>query len=267
MIHQILSACVFILLCSQLCFAQRITESLDNWTLGSSRPTIQNGTRGDGTNGSYHYLPVGTSAYYYEVQNAGEGSITFWIYDPAKCLQNPDPGYGTNGPRWGLQNPNYHAVSMGIYRPYYFAGCQGYVAWSTAGCYSCQYWFKDGIRGADSTSFAAGWYKWKIDGTQDEISFTLHDVDYDSVDGPGYTLVHGNVNQIYNSIKYTAWSSLFGYGWKGVWLKGDISSTGIEDICVDVVAGTGVFSEFGSESPVLRKYNQSTWGGIKSLYK
>jgi hypothetical protein len=92
--------------------AQRITESLDNWTLGTNLPTIQSGTRSDGSTGNYHYLPVGTSPYYYMVVAEGEGQVEFWVYDPSKCLAAVDPGYGARGMGWGLYTSSYQAATI-----------------------------------------------------------------------------------------------------------------------------------------------------------
>ena len=78
--------------------AQRITESLDNWILGTNSPEISNGTRGDGTTGDYIHMLIGTSPMYYEVMAEGEGSVDFWVYDPGNCLENADVGYGAAGP-------------------------------------------------------------------------------------------------------------------------------------------------------------------------
>ena len=43
--------------------AQRITESLDNWTLGYRRPSIERGRRGDGSLGDYFHVPKGTDGF------------------------------------------------------------------------------------------------------------------------------------------------------------------------------------------------------------
>jgi hypothetical protein len=102
--------------------------------------------------------------------------------------------------------------------------------------------FKGGVRGSSGVPFSAGWYKWKVDGAYDSISFTLYDVDYMT----GSTVLHGNVEQDYNAASYGGmWAAMFGSGWKAFWLKGDVPSTGIEDPYADVVGGTGVFAEFG----------------------
>jgi hypothetical protein len=42
--------------------------------------------------------------------------------------------------------------------------------------------------------------------------------------------------------------------------------SGIEDISVDVVSGTGVFAGF-NPTGVARPYHNTTWGNIKALYR
>jgi hypothetical protein len=257
-----------VLMFAGLASAQRITESTENWTFGPNQPTLQSGTRGDGSTGNYHYLPVGTSAYYYEVATEGEGQIEFWVYDPFKCSANPDPGYGANGMRWGIQNGLYQALTVGDSRPDYVSGCIGYSPWATSTPYS-HYWYKDGIRGANEIPWAAGWFKWTIDGMLDAATFTLHNVTYYPVDGAAgraaNPAITGNCAQTYDATTFSAtWAALFGSGWKAFWLKGDEASTGIEDPSVDVTAGTGVFYGF---TAISKTYNQTSWGSIKSLYR
>jgi hypothetical protein len=268
--QNVLTAAMAVLLCASLSFAQRITENVADWTFGPNLPTVQTGTRGDGSSGAYHYLPVGTSAYYYEVMIEGEGLVELWVYDPAKCMADPDPGYGTNGPRWGLQNPLYQSLSVGVGRPAYVAGCQGYSPWSTVSPYS-YLWFKDGIRGSKGVSWTAGWWKWSLDGKFDNLVMTLYNVTYCIDDGPpNDDLTTGDCVQTYDATTGGAmWAALFGSGWKALWLKGDEASTGIEDINVDVMGGTGVFIEMGLLTPpaVSQTYNQTSWGTIKSLYR
>jgi hypothetical protein len=238
--------CLSLIAVSATVFAQRITESTDNWTFGPNQPTIQSGTRGDGSSGSYHYQPVGTSAYCYEVASEGEGDVMFWIYDPGKCMANPDPGYGSNGPRWGLQNPLYQAMTVGISRPAYVSGCLGYSPWATVSPYS-HYWFANGVRGSNGASFTPGWYKWRTEGLFDQITFTLYQTYYELVDdGQHDDIVFGNCSRAYDATSMSGtWAAMFGSGWKAFWLKGDVASTGIEDTYADVVGGTGVFAEFG----------------------
>jgi hypothetical protein len=73
----------------------------------------------------------------------------------------------------------------------------------------------------------------------------MYDVDYKT--SGSSEMYHGNVTKTYDATSYSgAWAAMFGSGWKGFWLKGDVASTGIEDIQVDVVGGTGVFADFGS---------------------
>jgi hypothetical protein len=270
--QKVLTVGMAVLLCAGLSFAQRITEATDNWTFGPNQPTIQSGTRGDGSTGNYHYLPVGTSAYYFEVATEGEGLIEFWIYDPFKCSADPDPGYGVNGMRWGIQNGLYQALTVGDSRASYVSGCIGYSPWATSTPYS-HTWFKDGIRGANEIPWAAGWFKWTINGTFDAATFILYNVTYFPVDGAAgraaNPAVTGDCAQTYDATSFAAmWAALFGSGWKAFWLKGDVASTGIEDPYADVVGGTGVFAEFGTPTiGVARTYNQTSWGNIKSLFK
>jgi hypothetical protein len=247
---------------------QRITESLDNWTLGTNAPEISSGQRGDGTTGNYIHLLVGTSPMYYEVMTEGEGMAEFWVYDPGNCLEDPDPGYGSNGPRWGLQSPLYQSVSIGVGRASYVAGCQGYSPWSTVAPYSFT-WYKDGLRASHGTPYTAGWYQWSVNGTWDNVTFTIYDVDYDDCDGPGcYNLVHGDCAETYDATSFGGiWAALFGEGWKAFWLKGDTDS-GIEDPNIDVVGGEGVFLGFGQPTlPVSQPYVEASWGGIKGLFR
>jgi hypothetical protein len=210
-------------------------------------PEIHTGTRADNTYGGYHYLPVGTSPYYYEVQTEGEGTVVFWVYDPGKCLQNLDPGYGDNGPQWGVINPLYQIMAMGISRQWFLAGCQGYKPWSSVSPYTPTpfwYWLKDGLRGANNVPWSPGWYKWRINGQMDNITFTLYNVTYCITDGPpDDDTTTGDCAQTYDATSYGGtWAVLFGYGWKGFWLRGDMA-TGIEDISVDVVGTSGAFME------------------------
>jgi hypothetical protein len=245
-------------------FAQRITESLDNWTLGPNQPTIQNGTRGDGSTGGYHYLPVGTSSYYYMVQTEGEGMVEFWVYDPSKCLAAVDPGYGARGMGWGLYTSTYQAAAITDDRASYVDGCRGYSPWSTSSPYS-PWWFVSGVRGNGDVPWTAKWYKWTAAGTFDNITFTLYDVNYSS----GGNIVMGNPSLTIDAASFGgSWSGLFGGGWQGFWAKGDVASTGIEDPTIDVTSGTGVFAEFGGLThPVARPYHETSWGSIKALYR
>jgi hypothetical protein len=263
---KIILSCITILWAFSFASAY-ITEALDNWTLGPNQPTIQSGTRGDGSTGSYHYLPVGTSSYYYEVMSEGKGGVDFWIYDPGKCLADPDPGYGSNGPIWGLQNPLYQAMTVGIIRKTYIQGCRGYNVWSTVAPYS-PWWFMEfyGLRGTDGAPFTAGWYRWGVSGTLDDITFTLYNVtNFENGVGPGYVV--GDVSQTINAASFGgSLAAAFGNGWKAFYLKGDVATTGIEDIKCVVTGGSGEFAEYGP-SPVVAPYTRQSWGGIKNLFR
>jgi hypothetical protein len=208
---------------------------------------------------------IGTSPMYYEVMTEGEGVVDFWIYDPGNCLEDVDPGYGGNGPHWGLQSPLYQYGAVGIGRQSYISGCQGYSPWSSVSPYS-HWWFVDGARGSHSTPFTGGWYRWSINGTWDNMTFTLYDVDYDDIPGPGgYNLVHGDYSGMFDATSFGgSWAALFGEGWKAFWLTGD-GSSGIEDINVDVTGGSGVFDNMGA-SPVAQPYIETSWGNIKTMY-
>jgi hypothetical protein len=255
---------VFALGCYHAAFAQqRITESLQYWTLGLRVPEILTGTRA-GYYGEYHYLPVGTSPYYYEVQTEGEGTVEFWVYDPFKCKINPDPGYGSYGMAWGLQNPLYRVMAVGNFRNPFVAGCLGYSPWSDVAPYSPG-WFKDGIRGANSAPWKAGWYKWMVDGRYENITFTIHCITNGPPDDDTIT---GDCSQTYDATSNGGiWAAMFCCGWKAMWLRGD-NASGIEDPYVDVTGGTGVFTEFGGGPiGVAKSYRQTSWGNIKSLYK
>lgn len=160
-----------------------------------------------------------------------------------------------------------NVATVGIFRQNSVAGCLGYYAWSTVAPNSPE-WFKDGVRGSNSTSFSAGWYRWSVNGTYSDITFSLYDVDYDEIDGNGgYNLVHGNVIRTYNENSFGgAWAGLFGTGWHAFYIKGDENS-GIEDINVDVCGGEGIFSCLPIPIPVANPYKRAVWGEIKSSYK
>jgi hypothetical protein len=255
---------LFVLYCCHAVFAQRITESLMYW--GGYGPEIQSGLRGDGTTGNYHHLLVGTTAYYYEVMSGGEGMVELWVYDPFKCQSKPDPGYGAPGMGWGLQSTLYQAMVIANDRASGVAGCLGYAPWSTVAPYS-HFWFKDGIRGANGVPWQAGWYKWRVNGQMNSITFTLYNVTYCITDGlPDDDLITGDCSQTYDATSNGGiWAAVFCCGWKAMWLRGD-NSIGIEDPFVDVTGGTGVFAEFGPVG-VARPYQQTSWGNIKSLYR
>jgi hypothetical protein len=267
---KLLAVLAVVMLCAGWSSA-RITESIDAglWSFGPNVPELGNGARGDASSGAYHHLLVGTSSYYCLVANAGQGSVEVWIYDPAKCLQNPDPGYGLHGFGWGLQNPALQAITVGMHRASYCGGCIGYNPWSTIAPTS-PWWFKDGIRGSNNVPFTAGWYKWTINGTWNDITFTMYNVTYYEIDGPGnggLPPVTGNCAQTYSATWADGgWANVFGTGWQAIWLNGDVPGTGIEDISADVVGGDGVFAEYGAVG-VSQPYHQTTWGSIKALYQ
>jgi hypothetical protein len=206
---------------------------------------------------------------YYEVMMEGEGLVDFWVYDPGNCLENPDPGYGTNGPRWGLQSPLYQSCSVGIGRATYVSGCLGYSPWSTVSPYSYT-WYKDGLRASKDIPWTPGWYQWAVAGTWDNISFTIYNVTYYVIDkmvhDPGDEIVTGDYIGTFDATTYGGmWAALFGEGWKAYWCKGDASS-GIEDVNIDVTGGSGVFNDFG-ESPISKPYIPTSWGNVKNLYR
>jgi hypothetical protein len=206
---------------------------------------------------------VGTDAYYYAAPTAGEGTITFWIYDPFKCQSATNSGFDLIGPMWGLRNPNSQALAVGIARHAFVAGCLGYEPWSPAAPDN-PYWFHDGVRGTTGIPWFPGWFKWTADGKINEISFTIFDVDYPTPDD----ISHGSLTTTLDAITYGGmWSSLFGLGWKSFWLKGD-GTNSIEDIKVDVVGGTGIFAGMGRDTTTTtaEPYRQSTWGNIKALF-
>jgi hypothetical protein len=254
-----------VLVCASLASAQRITEALTYWTLGVNAPEVSSGTRGDGTTGSYHHLLVGTNAYYYEVLTPGAGTAEFWVYDPFKCQSATDPGYGSNGMAWGLQNPLYQALCVGDFRQDFIAGCLGYSPWSTVSPYSpC--WYKDGLRGTNGVPWQAGWFKWTANGQIDNLTFTIYNVTYCITDGPpDDDITTGDCVQLYDATSFGAmWAALFGYGWKAFWLRGD-GASGIEDPFVDVTGGDGAFAEFGAIG-VAQPYQQTSWGNIKAQF-
>jgi hypothetical protein len=213
---------------------------------------------------------VGTSPFYYEAGPDGdEGSITYFIFDPGNCLENPDPGYGLRGPKWGLQNPSYAAVVVGIDRPSYGSGCQGYSPWTTLSPYS-PWWFFDGVRGSHGQSFTPGWYKWTCTGTWDDISFTLYDVYTKGPQGGGSDpdWHQGDVTALIDAAAYTGtFAPCLGDGWTAFHVRGD-NASGIEDISVYVLEGTGIFIDAGVGCvPISRAYQETSWGSIKSLFR
>jgi hypothetical protein len=105
-----------------------------------------------------------------------------------------------------------------------------------------------------------------IDGKYDNISFILYFDIFQYVACPDDEWCPDTCCQTYDASSWGgAWAAVFGYGWNGVYFKGD-DINGIEDISVDVVSGTGIFSGFGTGTGA-RSYQNSTWGNIKSLYK
>ena len=154
---------------------------------------------------------------------------------------------------------------VGVDRASYISGCQGYSPWSTVSPYS-PYWFKDGVRGAHGVSWSGGWTLWTVSGTYDELSFTIHDVDYLLVDGPPHDdLVHGDANQTYNASSFgNTWEVIFGDGWQAFHIRGDADG-GVEDISVQVVGGTGVF--VGGTIGLSDTYHHTSWGQVKALFR
>jgi hypothetical protein len=258
-----------------LSFALPITADVDaNWTFGANLPELNTGTRGDGSTGAYHHLPIGTSPYYYKVITAGEGTVVFWIYDPYLCTQNPAPaGAAMHGPAWGVITPSAQCATICIDRSTSTKGCLGYSPWSSVAA-SSPGWFKDGIRGADNLPWQAQWWKWTVNGTYDAITFTLHNVSYYEIDGGnhgGLSPVTGDCAQTYNSTSFGGeWAYLFGDGWQGVYFAGDTPSGGLEDISADVSAteNNGIFCDITYDcNAVYRPYHQTTWGNIKAFYR
>jgi len=252
-----------------LSFGQN-SESTQDWTMGASQPSITSGARGDGSTGDYMYFPVGTSPMWFEVDPEGnEGGIAYWINDPGQCTENTDPGYAGYGPRWGLMNPNYVTLSVGLNRRSFSSWCQGYGPWCSLAPYSM--WFlKDGVRAAHSVPWTPGWYKWSTAGTYTDISFSMYDVDYIEVAGSGGPVVHGSFTQIYDAFSFDgAWAAAFGYGWSSFWIRGD--DAGLEDISLDVCAGTGMFMDAGRSGcdpqSVSKVYQETSWGNIKQLFR
>ena len=110
---------------------------------------------------------------------------------------------------------------------------------------------------------------WTINGTYDDLSFTLHDVDYLLVDGPPHDdLVHGDCKQTYTASSFgNLWDVIFGDGWQAFHIRGD-GDGGVEDISIQVVGGTDIFSDVGDViNPVSRNFNNTTWASVKALFK
>lgn len=241
------------------------STNLDDWIFGAVEPALANGVRGDGTTGDYINIPTGTSGFNYEVQTEGEGSVTFWIKDNGSSLENANLGYPSLGPMWGLGNAAYVNTAAGIGRPNYVAYDQGYSLWSSASEYT-QYWFRDGLRASHSHPFTAGWYKWTADGTFTDITFTIHDVTYEILDGAPHTDdTFGDCSRVVNATTAAEdkWATAFGTGYNTFYLKGD-GDGGPEDISVQVVSGTGVFA--GGVS-VSNEYTETNWNNVKQLFQ
>jgi hypothetical protein len=257
-------------LCAGWLWAGSITDNITdpNWTIGTNPPQVLNGVRGDGTSGPYHHLPLGTSAYYWSGSGDPQGSVTFWVYDPSNCLSNPAPtGVPDRGPQWGMMNPGYQCGTAGIARRYDAGGCMGYKMWSSV-TPSDYAWFKDGPRASENVPWSAGWYKWKVTGTYDNISWTLYNVTYWVTDGAGHggetAPVVGDCSVTWDATTAGGiWLNLFGNGFTAFYLNGD-DVAGLEDISVQVVEGDGLFSDV---VPVARPFHNTTWGNLKALYR
>jgi hypothetical protein len=266
-------------------FAQRITESLTGWTLGTNQPTVPLSGSAEyrdppaGYGGSSIYVPVSTNLFYYPASvTGGEGSITFFVYDPGKCLDPVGGNYDAMGPGWGVLNGNSKFLQIKIYRGGSMAGCTGYEMISGL-IPASPFWFFTGVRGSGGQAFAPGWYKWTIEGNMDEISFILYDV-YTKGPFGGGTLGGdpnvpdwhwGDVTANVNSSTIGFWG-ITGSGWTAFSACGDACSpwsngNGIEDISIFIVSGTGIFSGAGDGVPVQKEYRNESWGNIKALFK
>jgi hypothetical protein len=234
----------------------QITTSLTNWITGNPAPVLETGLLPSGSTGTYFNVPVGTKSFYYEVDSTGEGMAEFWIYDPAICMDSANTmGYPARGPKWGMETDAHVAVLVGIDRAAYVGHCLGYSQWSTADATS-PYWFASGVRGDGHTLFAAGWYKWQVTGTYDDITFKYFDTNYGAK----------TVSKTYNATNQPSWVSAFGSGWRGIYIIGDATG-GPEAIKFSVSDGTGNFAGIGTSSTPARPYYQTTWGAIKALYR
>jgi len=262
---------IMLVLVFSLGFCQN-SENTQDWTLGASQPSVTNGVRGDGSTGDYLYLPVGTSPFWYEVDPEGnEGAIVFYLHDPGQCTENSDPGVGGTGAMWGLQNPNYTSLNVGIRRRSYNYWCQSYNVWSPIAPYSS--WnFNEGVRAANNVPWTPGWYLWSVAGTYTDITFTLYDVDYDTDDVTWQATVgHGNVAETYDAFSFdSAWAAAFGYGWSSLYLRGDDAGA-FEDFSLDVCSGTGMFVDAGrtscTTSGVAKMYQETSWGNMKKMFR
>jgi hypothetical protein len=260
------------------------SNSLDGWILGDSLPFVPEvGSKEyreppTGYGGSSIYVPVGTKMFYYPAsETGGEGSITYWIFDPGKCLDKLDPGYGINGPGWGLINSNNNFLKIMIHRGSSLAGCQGYEVLGGTSPYSPA-WFFNGVRGSFGQAFVPGWYKWKMDGRNNEALFTLYNVyTKGTFGGSVYGGEDNNPDWHWGDVTATIdgnacrglFRGLFGNGWKGFCINGDGASLGpgIEDISVFIESGTGIFSGAGNGVSVSREYKNKTWSDIKKLFR
>ena len=258
-------ALAVMMLCASwsLAATARITEDVDAnlWSFGATPPElVASGNRGDGT-GAYHHLPIGTSPYYRSVIAAGEGSVTFWIYDPYVCTQDPPPaGVAAHGPMWGLSTPGSQCVTVGMWRRSDI-GCTAYKEWSSVAA-SDPWWFCDGTRGSSNVPFQAGWYKWSVAGTYTDVTFTVYNIAYIAQS----VQITGDCTQTYDATSFTNdWASLFGFGWQAFYINGDAASGGLEAIDANVVSGTGVFDEY--TVGIAKPFHQTTWGNIKALYR
>jgi len=255
--NRMIMSLLILLYCCFNTQAASITNDLSSTSLGF--------WIGGGSNGSPVGAPSGYTDPNYVVANAGvstfrwetldgqddTGTVQFWIYDEGAVTQNVSTGAPSQGPHWGLRSgTSSHSLVVGNFRYAFTAWHQGYSPWSTAAPFNA-YWFKDGVRASVGVAWSPGWFKWTLAGTYNSISVTLHDVNYNLVDGPPHDdTVFGDVLRTYNMNSFGGlWFDVFGFGWNSIVFKGD-GAGGPEDMYLAVVGGTGVFAGVGGGGSV-----------------
>jgi len=240
------------------------------WILGSTPPTIRKPIAVAHGAPDEKYLELGfADPFYWETKDGfdDEGSVTMWIYDSANRLDATQTS--GNGPHWGLRSTDLGQVMVvGVFRRSYNSGDLGYHPWSSVNPLSV-FSFRDGVRGSHGTTFNAGWYKWTVKGTFDDITFTLHDVllwgCQDSACEPRNPEIMDAVKVIDATFAGGSMAGVFGFGWSGIAFKGEELGHP-ENFYVQIVSGTGVFKDVGGDATSIKPTETSSWGNIKGLY-
>jgi len=260
-----------LLLFSNIAFGT-ITSDLTNsdfgfWILGSTKPI----------NGKTVAVPTGApdedfiimdnaSAFYWETLDGfdDEGSVTFWIYDSAIRLDGTQAS--GNGPYWGLRSTDLGQVLIaGVFRRSFTAGDLGYNVWSSVAPFSPHY-FANSLRGSSGAHFNAGWYQWIVDGTFDNITFSIINVPICNAKECAGTSVTDKSKSFGPEFASGAWAGVFGFGWSALAFKGEADSHP-ENFYIQVTGGIGVFKDVaGGVGLIIKPTKTSSWGAIKKLY-